>query len=60
MGFLVNILLALKASDKQSVLKDEKVDKLGVEEKAKDGEEIPMRAITMMKRNTNDDKAVYR
>ena len=59
MGFLVNILLALKASDKQSVLKDEKVDKLGVEEKAKDGEEIPMRAIMMM-RNTNDDKAVYR
>ena len=30
-----------------------------MEEKAKDGEEIPMRAITMMKRNTNDDKAVY-
>ena len=55
----MNILLDLKAFDKQS-FKDEKVDKLGVEEKAKDGEEIPMRAITMMKRNTNDDKAVYR
>ena len=39
--------------------KDEEVDKLRVEEKAKDGEEIPMRAMTMMKRNTNDDEEVY-
>ena len=39
--------------------KDEEVDKLWVEEKAKDGEEIPMRAVTMMKRNTNDNEEVY-
>ena len=36
------------------------MDKLRVEEKAKDGEEIPMRAMKMMKRNTNDDEEVYR
>ena len=54
----MNILLALKASDKQC-FKDEEVDKLRVEERAKDGEEIPMRAITMMKRNTNDNEEVY-
>ena len=40
--------------------KDEEVDKLRVEEKAKDGEEIPMRAMTMMKRNTNENEEVYR
>ena len=49
MTFLVNILLALKASDKQSVFWDEEVDKQRVEEKAKDGKEIPMRPMTMMK-----------
>ena len=39
-------------------IKDEEVDKLSVENKAKDGEEIPMRAI-MMRRNTNDGDEVY-
>ena len=32
------------------------MDKLRVEDKAKDREEILMRAITMMKRNTNEDE----
>ena len=36
------------------------MDKLWVEEKAKDGKEIPMRAMTMMKRNTDDDEEVHR
>ena len=36
------------------------MDKLSVEDRAKDGEEIPMRAIMMMKRKTNDDEEVYR
>ena len=53
-------MLALKASAKQIVFKDEEVDKLSVEDRAKDGEEIPMRAIMMMKRKTNDDEEVYR
>jgi len=34
-------------------------DKLSVENKVKDGEEVLMRVITMMKRNTNDDEEVY-
>ena len=38
MGFLVYILLALKASDKQKVFKDEEVDKQRMEEKEKRGE----------------------
>ena len=41
-------------------IKDEEVDKISVEDRAKDGEEIPMRAIMMMKRKTNDDEEVYR
>ena len=53
MGFLVNILLALKASDKQGVFQDEEVDKQRVEEKAKDGKGIPM---MMMKRYTDDEE----
>ena len=40
-------------------IKDEEVDKLSVEDRAKDGEEIPMRAIMMMKRKTNDDEEVW-
>ena len=44
----------------QKCIKDEEVDKLSVEDRAKDGEEIPMRAIMMMKRKTNDDEEVYR
>ena len=59
MGFLENILLALKASDKKSVLSEE-VDKLRVEEKGKYRRELPMIAMTMMKWNTNDDEKVYR
>ena len=31
-----------------------------MEEKAKVGEEKPMRVIMMMKRNTDDDEEVYR
>ena len=40
-------------------LKDEEVDRLSMGEKAKVGEEKPMRVIMMMKRNTNDDEEVY-
>ena len=36
--------------------KDEEVDKLSVEEKGKDGEEILMRAMKMMKRKSDDDE----
>ena len=36
------------------------MDKLRVEEKVKEGKEIPMRAMKMMKRNTDDDKEAYR
>ena len=37
------------------------MDKLSVEDRAKDGEEIPMRAIMMMMmRKTNDDEEVFR
>ena len=36
------------------------MDKLRVEEKAKDRKEIPMVAMKMMKRNTDDDKEAYR
>ena len=60
---MVNILLALKASDKQSVLRMRRWISLAlrsVEDRAKDGEEIPIRAIMMMKRKTNDDEEVYR
>ena len=60
MGFLVYILLALKASDKQKVFKDEEVDKQRMEEKEKEGKEIPMRAMMLMKGNTDDDEEVYR
>ena len=60
MGFLVYILLALKASDKQNVFKDEEVDKQRMEEKEKEGKEIPMRAMMLMKGNTDDDEEVYR
>ena len=35
------------------------MDKLRVEEKEKDGKEIPMKAIMMMKRYTDDDEEVY-
>ena len=54
MGFFDNILLALKASDKQQVFKDEELDKQRMEEKA-----IPMRAMMLMKRNTDDNEEVY-
>ena len=36
------------------------MDKLRVEEKEKDGKEIPMRAMMMMKRNTDDGDEEYR
>ena len=35
------------------------MDKLRVEEKEKDGKEIPMKAIMKMKRFTDDDEEVY-
>ena len=51
MGFWINIWLALKASDKQ--IKELAKKKVGKEGKRSKG--IPLRAILMMKRNTNDD-----
>ena len=33
---------------------------MGVEEKAKDGKKLPMRAMTMMKKDTDDDEEAYR
>ena len=56
MGFLIKVLLALKAFDKLSVFKDEEVDKQMVDEKAKDRKETSMRAMTMMWRITDYDE----
>ena len=53
-------MLALKTSDKQEVFKDDQVDKERMEEKEKDGKEIPMRTMMQMKRFTYDDEEVYR
>ena len=36
------------------------MNKQGEEEKEKDGKEIPMRAMMMMKRNTDDNEEEYR
>ena len=60
MGTLVNTLLTFKASDEQNVFQDEEVKKQRVEEKEKDGKEIPMRAMMMMKRNIDDNEEEFR